>query len=143
MKTIKVLFVEDEMLLRTLFEDAIIGYKEEYAGYDFLPEAVSDLRSAMDYLDSDKTPDVIILDLRLPSGDSGATEVPEKENGFAILRKIKSSERLKSIPVIVFTNLSDEATKHESLSLGADGFLVKSKVLPVDLLGEIARVSEK
>ncbi len=143
MKTIKILFVEDEMLLRTLFEDAIIGYKEEYTGYDFLPETVPNLRQAMEYLDSEKIPDVIILDLRLPSGDNHIEETPEKENGFTILKKIKSTESLKSIPVIVFTNLSDEETKKESLNLGADGFLVKSKVLPADLLGEIAKLAER
>ncbi|MDD4931091.1 MAG: response regulator [Candidatus Colwellbacteria bacterium] len=141
MKTINTLFIEDEKLLRTLFEDAIIGYKDEYAGYDFKPEAVPDMKTAMEYLDTKDAPDVIILDLRLPSGTvESYIETPEKENGFTILKKIRSDAKFRDVPVIVFTNLSDEQTERESRALGADAFLIKSEVLPVDLLGTITKL---
>jgi len=141
MKTIHTLFIEDEKLLRTLFEDAIIGYKDDYAGYEFIPEAVPDLKEAMDYLNDKPAPDIIILDLRLPSGTMEEyTETPEKENGFTILKRIKSDDKFKNTPVIVFTNLSDEETEKDSLDLKADAFLIKSKVLPSELLGVIIKL---
>ena len=59
--------------------------------------------------------DVILLDLILPNYD-----------GFEILKKIKETEKIKNIPVIVFSNLSDEKDVKKSKELGAIDFMVKS-----------------
>jgi two-component system response regulator len=64
--------------------------------------------------DSYELPKVIILDLRLP-----------KVNGFEVLRRIRSSEKTKMIPVVVFTSSTDDSERVESYRLGANSYIVK------------------
>jgi len=64
--------------------------------------------------DSYELPKVIILDLKLP-----------KVNGFEVLRRIKSSERTKMIPVAVFTSSTDDNERVESYRLGANSYIIK------------------
>lgn len=59
--------------------------------------------------------DLLLLDLILPV-----------KNGFEILREIKKA-KIK-VPVLVFTNLSQEKDRRETLELGAKGFYVKSNL---------------
>jgi DNA-binding response OmpR family regulator len=60
------------------------------------------------------TPDLIITDLRMPRMD-----------GFALIEKIRKTDTLKSIPIIVFSaNVSPENEK-KSLQVGANLFLKK------------------
>jgi len=141
MKIIRILFLEDEKLLRTLLEDAITGFGDDYRDYKFEMETVADLKSALIYLKDKSAPNIILLDLRLPTGGTGKiSESPEKENGLTILRTIKEAEKFKNTPVIVFTNLNDKETEHECNRLGADGFMVKSKTLPSELLGRVVKL---
>ncbi|MBU2539757.1 response regulator [Patescibacteria group bacterium] len=141
MKTIKILFIEDEKLLKTLLEDTITGFREEYKNFNFDMETAVDLKSAMTYLEEKSAPDIIILDLRLPIGDvEEIKKAPEKENGLTVLKLIKTDIKFRNTPVIIFTNLNDKETEHECNKLGANSFMIKSKVLPSELLNEIVRL---
>ena len=62
-------------------------------------------------------PKVVILDLKLP-----------KVSGKEVLKRIKSDERTKSIPVVVMTSSQEESDVFESYHLGANSYIVK----PVD-----------
>ncbi len=64
--------------------------------------------------DSYELPRVIIMDLKLP-----------KVNGFEVLRRIKSSEKTKMIPVAVFTSSTDDNERVESYRLGANSYIIK------------------
>jgi len=67
--------------------------------------------------DINKKPRVILLDLKLP-----------KVDGLEILRKIKSDERTKDIPVVVLTSSKEEKDRIESYRLGVNSYIAK----PVD-----------
>jgi len=71
------------------------------------------------YKDRDikKPPKVIILDLKLP-----------KVSGKEVLKRIKSDERTKTIPVVVTTSSQEESDIFESYHLGVNSYIVK----PVD-----------
>ncbi len=72
-------------------------------------------------------PDMILLDLRLPF-----------MNGDEICVKLKADEKLKHIPVIIFTASSDITTSNKVKESGADGYLIK----PFDP-GELLRIIKK
>jgi two-component system response regulator len=70
---------------------------------------------------------LILLDLNLP-----------KIHGLDVLRKIKTDERTKSIPVIIMTASQEERGVMQSYKLGAQGCVVK----PFDFSKFVEAVSE-
>lgn len=118
---IEVLLVEDnpndiELVLR--------AFKKH--NFQNLVHVVRDGAAALDYVfctgaykdrEIQKTPKVIILDLKLP-----------KVSGKEVLKRIKSDERTRAIPVVVTTSSQEEKDVSESYNLGVNSYIVK----PVD-----------
>ncbi len=69
--------------------------------------------------DATLTPAAILLDLNLP-----------KISGLDVLKRIRSDDRTRRIPVIVLTTSSEEADRLTSYDRGANSFVRK----PVDFL---------
>lgn len=59
-------------------------------------------------------PAVILLDIKMP-----------KVDGLELLRKIRSDEGLKYIPVVILTSSREEKDLVESYRLGVNGYVVK------------------
>jgi len=72
-------------------------------------------------------PKVVLLDLKLP-----------KLNGLEVLRRMKSDERTKRIPVVVLTSSHEEPDVEESYRLGVNSYVVK----PVDFESFATAVAE-
>ena len=87
---------------------------------------VSDGADAMAYLRREKhhagasRPDLILLDLNLP-----------KKDGRDVLKEIKESDALKSIPVVILTTSASPVDVNRSYQLQANCYITK----PIDLLG--------
>ena len=60
-------------------------------------------------------PKLILLDLKMP-----------KVNGMELLARIKTDERTKTIPVVVFTSSREERDLLEAYKLGANSYVVKA-----------------
>lgn len=60
-------------------------------------------------------PDVILLDLLMP-----------KMNGFEFLKNVKADPALKSIPIIVLSNLGDQENVDKAKAIGATDYFIKS-----------------
>ena len=105
----KILLIEDEPMFVGPFKMAL-----EKEGYSVL--CVSDGREGFPAAVKSK-PDLIVLDLILPW-----------ENGFNVLEKLKSSEETKKIPVIVLSNLSGSEDHKKCFDMGAEDFLVKTRL---------------
>ncbi len=64
--------------------------------------------------DNFELPNYIFLDLNMPRMD-----------GNTCLSHLKKNERLKHIPVVIYTTSSSQKSKGETLKIGADFFLTK------------------
>ncbi len=117
----KIIFlIEDDRFLRTIFQKRL-----QEGGYQVLTavdgeEAIALLGKGV--------PDLILLDMILP-----------KKNGFEVLQEIRSRDTLKSVPVVVLSNLSQGKDVEQAQKLGIAGYLTKSNVSLVNLLDEVRK----
>ena len=73
-------------------------------------------------------PDLILLDIVMPYMD-----------GLETLEKIKKDEKIKNIPVILLTNLSQKEEVDKGLELGAVDYLIKSHFTPSEVMEKIRK----
>src|SRR5579862_2473667 len=102
----RILLIEDE-------EDiaALIKLQAEISGYKLHVEVdgINGYRAI-----EREMPDLVILDLMLPG-----------ENGLDVCRKMKNSNELKNIPVIILSAKGEELDVILGLELGADDYVPK------------------
>ena len=103
-----ILVIEDDNFLQGLEVS-----KFEREGYQIL--AASNSKEAFKIIDEKKPIDLILLDLLLPD-----------TSGFMILEKIRQDKTMITIPVVVFSNLSDKEDVARANKLGISEFMVKS-----------------
>lgn len=82
--------------------------------------------------DDNNIPDLMLLDILMPYMD-----------GLEMLAEIKKDERLKNIPVVLLTNLSQKDDVDRGLGLGANDYLIKSHFTPSEVLEKIAQYLKK
>ncbi|MFA5155852.1 MAG: response regulator [Candidatus Omnitrophota bacterium] len=115
----RILLVDDETALVDLMKIRL-----EANGYDVL--TAGDGQLALDKARAD-IPDLIILDLMLP-----------KIDGYQVCRQLKSDEKYKHIPVLMFSARAQEADKKNGEEAGADGYIVK----PFDPPALLSKIKE-
>lgn len=101
-----ILIVEDEAAILYALQS-----KLRVSGFKVL--TADDGEKALNIL-HDTIPDAIILDIILP-----------KVDGMEVLKQVKADARLKDVPTIIVTNLTDHETKKKGLELGAHDYLIK------------------
>lgn len=115
---VEILLVEDnptdaELCIRALkkhnLANKLVWVKDGAEALDFIFA-----QGAYTGRDTNVTPKVILLDLRLP-----------KVDGMEVLRKVKSDERTKIIPVIVLTSSKEDRDITESYKLGVNSYISK------------------
>jgi DNA-binding response OmpR family regulator len=119
----KVLIIEDDGFLQGLEAG-----KLEKVGYQVI--TASSGQQAMKQIHEPEI-GIILLDLMLPDFD-----------GFELLQNIRKMETLKNVPVIVFSNLSEEKDVKRSKELGATDFLVKSNFTLEELVEHIKNIEK-
>ncbi len=102
-----ILIVEDDTFLQGLASTKLTkeGFAVSVAGNG------DDAAKMID----ESAPDLVLLDLVLPGTD-----------GYGVLKKIRENLKTHEIPVIVFSNLAQEADIKKAKDLGANDFMIKS-----------------
>lgn len=117
----KIMWVEDDKFLSD-----IIARKLSAQGC--LLSHASDGNEAIALLEKEQ-PDLILLDILLSGLD-----------GYEILKRIKSGEATKRIPVILLSNLGQKEDIEKGKKLGASRFLIKATVTLDEIVEEIKAV---
>lgn len=121
---VKIVWVEDDKFLVSLIQKRMEGTNAQLI-------QVTDGAFAYDKIKETK-PDVIVLDLLMPSMD-----------GFEILKKVKSDPELKPIPVLVLSNLGQQEEIEKATDLGATKFVVKATIGLDGIIPEIEKLAGK
>ncbi|MDO8601422.1 MAG: response regulator [bacterium] len=121
MITKSILLVEDDPFLSDIYST-----KLRSSGFDV--QVVSDGEDCLTFA-AEKNFDLILLDIVLP-----------KMDGWEILREIKKTKGIRSMPVIILSNLSQRAEVEKGLNLGAVKYLIKAHYTPSEVVEEIKKV---
>jgi len=118
-----IMLIEDDLTLVEMYKE-----KLKNSGYRVL--TVTDSKLAMQRIRTGA--DLILLDILMPN-----------LNGFEVLKRVKSDEKTKHIPVIVLTNIGSESIDNDkklAFSLGAIDYMIKSLNTPESIVQKIESV---
>lgn len=120
----KILIVEDDVFIRDIYQ---VKFSQE--GFDVTTaenglEAVKKLELSV--------PDIMLLDIIMPYMD-----------GMEVLKKIKSNDAWKEIPIIMLTNISEKEKVNEGMEQGVNDYLIKSHFTPSEVVQKVNTLLEK
>lgn len=101
-----VLVVEDNPDAQVITTSTLVHFGYDVTKAGSLEEAETSVAT--------RTPDVVVLDCRLPDGD-----------GLELARRWRRQPSMRSVPIIVLTAFSARQDVEAALLAGVDGFLVK------------------
>jgi len=113
----KIFVVEDDEDIREIVIYALNSAGFEALGFETGEEFLVKLNEGL--------PSLVLLDIMLP-----------KEDGLTILKKLRSTNKTKDLPVIMLTAKNSELDKVKGLDMGADDYIAK----PFGVMELIARV---
>ncbi len=119
-----ILLVDDDLTLREM-------YSERLKAEGFVVEMARDGEEALSKA-AEMHPNIILLDIMMP-----------KINGLDVLKKLREQEETKAIPVIVLTALIQDREKMESITRGADDYIVKSETMPGEVIQKVKDLLER
>ena len=116
-----ILLVEDDPFLIDIYTTKLKKEKFSVEVAVDGEECLSKLKETM--------PDLLILDIVLPNVD-----------GWEVLRKIKANPKLKTIPVVVLSNLGQKEEVEKGKKLGAAKYLIKAYYKPSEVIAEVKKI---
>ncbi len=123
MNNIHVTIIEDDDFLRSL---AVTKLQKE----GMHVTTASNGEEGLAVIESEK-PEIIILDLMLPT-----------MSGFEVLEQMQKKGLLKTMKVVVFSNLGDDEDITKCMNLGATDYLVKANFTLDELVQKVKTLSE-
>ncbi len=112
MEKIDFLFVEDSVN-DAHFVQRILKKENLTENYQWLKNGVE----VIDYFfgeEENPTPQFIVLDIKMP-----------KINGFEVLERLKTDERTKNIPIIIYSSSIVKSDINRAYALGANSYISK------------------
>jgi CheY-like chemotaxis protein len=121
----KIMIVEDDAFVMDIYQTKLSQENFEVLSAENGLDALKKLEH------DENIPDLILLDIVMPYVD-----------GLELLKNIKEDERLKNIPIILLTNLSQKEEVDKGLGLGANDYLIKSHFTPSEVMEKINKYFE-
>lgn len=119
-----IVVVEDDNIVSTMLKHLL-----ERRGFSI--EIASDGRRASEIVENEMPPALVILDVMLPFVD-----------GFELIRKIRSNEKWKAVPIVMLTAKTRETDIVRALEAGADDYVSKP-FQPQELIARVKRFVRK
>lgn len=120
----KVILIEDEESIREL-------YKRQLTLAGLQVDAFATGKEGLNAVINGQY-DLLLLDIMLPD-----------INGLEILKEVKKNEKTKTTPVLLLTNLGQDAVIKEGFQLGAEGYILKAAYTPDQIIQEVKNILQK
>lgn len=109
----KILLVEDDPGIRTMYQKLFTKQGFQVTTAVNGQEAVKAVAKEL--------PDIILCDIEMPV-----------MNGVETVKKIKSDQKTKDIPMVMLTNRQDDEFIKQAIEFGAESYIVKTQQDPHD-----------
>jgi DNA-binding response OmpR family regulator len=120
----KILIIEDDPFLSGMYLK-----KLKLSGLEV--KVAVDGQEGLESIKKDR-PDLVLLDIVLPQMD-----------GYEILKRLKEDKELRTIPVILLTNLGQKEEVEKGMALGAEAYIIKAHFTPTAVVNKVKEVLEK
>jgi DNA-binding response OmpR family regulator len=117
----KILIIEDDRYISKMYQ-----LKLSLDGFDV--QVADNGRVGVDKV-KEFLPDIVLTDILMPEMD-----------GFEVIKTIKDDPELKTIPILIMSNLGQEDHIQKGLELGALGYIVKSQYTPSRVVDKIKEI---
>ncbi|MBX4210733.1 response regulator [Candidatus Parcubacteria bacterium] len=124
-KTYKVLLVDDDKFLVTMYANKFKTKNIEVTGANSGEDALGKLREGF-------VPDIILLDIIMPGMD-----------GIEILEAMKKENLAPKAVYIMLTNQGDSPQIEKARELGVHGYIVKATTIPSQVVDEVIGIAKK
>ncbi len=114
----KILIIEDDVFIRDIYQ---VKFFQEGFEVETAENGIDALKKLEEFV-----PDMILLDIIMPYMD-----------GMEVLKRIKESDALKNIPIIMLTNISEKEKVDEGMEQGATDYLIKSHFTPSEVVHKV------
>jgi two-component system alkaline phosphatase synthesis response regulator PhoP len=114
----KIFLVEDDAMIRELYKSTLENSKS------YIVESASKATDLYKKLEGYQ-PEYVLLDIMLP-----------ETSGLEILNELRKNPKhgCQKAKIIMLTNLAERSVIDKAIEGGADGYIIKSDILPKDLL---------
>lgn len=119
-KQIKILLVDDDRFLLDMYT---LKFKKSDISVDTAPGTVS----ALAKLREGETPDIILLDIIMPTMD-----------GLELLRIIRQEKLVPDATIIILSNQNDDMEKAKAI--GIDGYIIKATSIPSEVVEKVLTI---
>jgi len=120
----KILIIEDEEMLINMY---IYKFEKEGFMVEKATNGKDGIAKAKEY-----KPNIILLDIIMPEMD-----------GFMVLKELKKNPSTKNSTVIMLTNLGQNEDVEKGQKLGAEDYLVKANVTPMQVVEKVKKILKK
>lgn len=122
----KILIIDDDKIFSKILKDGLLAQGDKYSVEVF--NSGDEGLSAM----QGEVPDLVVLDMLMP-----------EKTGVEVLEEMRKDEKLKDVPVLVGTQLSDVEQMSRAVELGIKGYVIKSELSLDNIIGQVEDALKK